>query len=180
MRHNAVPAALLCVLACAGWYVGWSMKGTLGLAVAMVTLSPLIGIAISMVFAPVMSSSLATIKAAAYKDLEGKHYEYKGKPLLVMEDSAGDRWIQTSGVRRIVAGLPRDAVLARIAADSIRRSKGARGLFIQAQALDAYLRKNQDDAAIRFRNWLQREVVFPAERAKDRRPIVGPSGNHRS
>jgi hypothetical protein len=167
VRHPALPAAFLVLLAMAGCYVGWSLQGSFGLAVAVVLLSPLIGIAVALVFSQLLSSSLQAIRQLAYSELEGRHYAYKGRPLVVFEDPDGDRWIQTDGIRQIIPGLPRDALLARLAGTSCAVSEAGNAV-IRAQALNAYLAKNQDDVAVRFRNWLQREVIFPADTARIR------------
>lgn len=159
----------LTLAAAGGSYLGWAVGGSVGLALAIVVLSPLLGIA----FVPwgllLLDRSVYAVRAIAYRNIEGRHYAYKGRPLVVIEDLAGDRWIETQGLRRVLPGLPRDQVLARIAAAHVGRAGRRGGLLIQAQGLDQYLQRHQDDTAIRFRNWLHHTVIDPADRARQRR-----------
>jgi hypothetical protein len=155
-------------VAAAPWYFGWALGEGAGLALAAVMSSPLIGIALAPLVTPLLSGSLRAVRAVAYRDIEGRYYEYKGRPLVVLEDLPGERWIQVKGLRSIIPGLPRDQVLARIASQYVARAEGQKHLLIQAEGLDKYLRRNQDESAVRFRNWLQREVIFPAAHAKRR------------
>ncbi|MBL8328649.1 MAG: hypothetical protein JNJ71_07330 [Rubrivivax sp.] len=161
-------------LAAVGWSIGWALQNVTGLSVALVLLSPLIGFALAPLLGSLLGHSVDAMKAAAIRDIDGQHYEYKGRPLVVVEDLQGDRWIQIKGLRSILRALPRDEVLLRIAAEDVARGEGSRALLFRAQGLNAYLQRNQDDNAVRFRNWLQREVIFPAEKAKRRNAAVAP------
>jgi hypothetical protein len=166
MRSRVVLSLILALLAGAGCYVAWKFGRRNGLAMAMVVLSPLIGVALAPLFGPLLSHAVQTARIIAYREIEGRHFEYKGRPLTVREDLEGDRWIRTDDIRCIVLNLPRDEVLARRAPAGIGCMDGQKGVFFLAQELSSYLDRSHDEGTIRFRNWLQREVISPAERAK--------------
>lgn len=167
MRSRFVLSLILALLGLAGCYVAWSVGRGNGLALAAVVLSPLFGVALAPLFAPLLSRTVETARMIAYREIEGRHFEYRGRPMTVREDLAGERWIRTEDVRSIVLTLPRDEVLARRVPGAVGRMDGQKGVFFLAEELRKYLDRSHDEGTIRFRNWLQREVISPAERARE-------------
>lgn len=103
------------------------------------------------------------LRERAYADLAGRHYQYKTNPIDIADGSGGARWLSVADVRRTIKGLPRFELLCRTCPDGVRVDD--RGGFeqIEARALWALLAKAQDDETLRFRHWLQRQVIFPAQ-----------------
>lgn len=113
------------------------------------------------------------MKEVAFRDIQGKYFAYKDHPFRIHEDLSGNRWVRVRDIRDFVPDFPRDQVLMRIAPDAIARPEGEREAYFQADALDRYLERARADATIRFRVWLQREVLSPGRRHGSVQP---PSG----
>lgn len=159
-----VLSAVLLMLAGALWYIGWQIEPAKGFPIAIAVSAPLIGLAAVPLIGAASSRTLRLAKEIAYRDVEGRHYAYKGRSIRVHEDLVGDRWLCVRDIRKIIKNLPRDEVWAKMAPDDLGRIDARKELFLRAQALDHYLSRNQDDVAVRFRNWLDREVILPAQR----------------
>jgi hypothetical protein len=166
MGQRLVVAALLVGAAALLAGGGWLLGGGTGLALAVVVGSPIVALAVAPLLPSLLGGSVRAVRAIAYRDIEGRHYAYKGRSIQVHDDEAGDRWLRVTDVRKVVPGFPRDAVLLRIAPADVGRVAGRGELFLRAQALDAYLQRSQDDTALRFRHWLHKEVIAPAGRAR--------------
>lgn len=168
MRSQLLFSAGLLVAAALVWLFGWRMSAGVGLAVAVVLSSPLVAVALAPLVASLLGASFRAVKEIAYRDIQGNYFAYKGHRVRIQEDLSGSRWVRVRDVRDFVPDFPREQVLVRIAPDAIARPEGERELYFQAASLDRYLARNRADATIRFRIWLQREVLAPAERASQR------------
>ncbi len=118
--------------------------------------------------APVIEAVLwlwRQLRAQAYADTDGRHYQYRTNPIDIVEVASGERWLRVGDVRRTVAGLPEFRRL-RVLCPAGTRSEGWRSAEerIEARALAALLRKAQDEQTLRFLRWLEREVIFPADK----------------
>ena len=166
LRQAATSAALL-LLAGLIWRAGWLVEPARGFPIAIVLSAPVIALALMPLLTCLAGASLRSVRQMAYRDIEGRHYEYKGRSIRVHEDLTGERWLRTRDIRKILPRLPQDRVLLRLAPQALGRAERSTEVFFHADALDGYLERNQDDSAIRFRNWLQREVILPARRATE-------------
>ncbi|NKE67862.1 hypothetical protein RAMLITH_18740 [Ramlibacter sp. RBP-2] len=158
----------LLVAAALVWLLGWRSSAGLGLAVAVVLTSPLVAVALAPLVASFLGASFRAVKEVACRDIQGNYFAYKGHRVRIQEDLSGTRWVRLRDIRDLVPDFPREQVLVRIAPDAIARPEGERELYFQASSLDGYLARSRSDATIRFRIWLQREVLAPAERASRR------------
>lgn len=168
MRSQLLFSVALLVAAALMWLVGWRSNAGLGLAVAVVLSSPFVGVALAPLVASLLGASFRAVKEVAYRDIQGNYFAYKGHRVRIQEDLTGSRWVRVRDIRDFVPDFPREQVLVRIAPDAIARPEGERELYFQAASLEQYLARNRADATIRFRIWLQREVLAPAERASQR------------
>jgi hypothetical protein len=98
-------------------------------------------------------------KSAALAGVQGRWFSHKGQRIDVAEDDDDARWLLVSDVRKIVTGLPRDEVLGRQFGDRTGVVPDVEGFRIRADALNEYLLKSQDSAAVKFKVWLEREVL---------------------
>ncbi|MEO5732663.1 MAG: hypothetical protein ABIN96_10840 [Rubrivivax sp.] len=172
MRTSVVRALLsLSVSAGVAW-IAWRLGGPIGLAFGLLLASPLAAFGIAPLLIAAVGESAALARRIAYRDLNGRHVVYKGRALDVREDLTGDRWIRVADVRKLLPGFPRDRVLQQTMPDVIGLLHPPKTLRISASGLDAYLARNTDPAAVRFRVWLQRELIDPAERVR-RRGVAG-------
>lgn len=165
MQQPLLVSVVLTAVSLVMWLVGWTYGKAVGLALAVVITAPLIAWALTQMFTAGLGASVRAVKEVAYRDVHGQYFEYKGHPLKIQQDDDGQRWIRLQDIRAVISALPRDEVMLRMQQHAVGRPQGARELFIEATALHRYLERHQSDPAIRFRNWLQREVVAPAQRA---------------
>jgi hypothetical protein len=100
----------------------------------------------------------------AYAKFEGRYFEYKGNPIDIVAGAAGECWLSISDVRRTIIGLPRYSVLNRLYPKGTRISGSFSIEYIEALSLVDFLKKSHDQRSIRFLRWIQREVVFPAQK----------------
>ena len=156
---------LLRILACAGvTYLVWRQIGTVG----VVTCAPLFGIALARPIMDFIGESVWFGRRLAMRDLEGRHFEYKGKLVDVVEDTDNYRWLRLDDIRHIVKGLPADQVLEKLLPKGLQRMEPSAYQRIKADALLDNLQKSTDPSTIRFKTWIEREVVFPARKQRDK------------
>ena len=150
------------VLCSAGAYLFWLRFGASGLAFA----APLFGVALARPIIDLVSELSGAAKHAALADLQGRNYQYRGHRLDIAEDDEGQRWVSVRDVRKNIASFPRDAVVRTQFASDLKQDKALKGDRIRAEALLDYLRKATETDTIKFRNWLERDVVLPSARMR--------------
>ncbi len=152
-------------------WLAWRWLGTAGLVYS----GPLFGLALARPLVDALGAWWRTTRRLAYGDLQGRHYAHRGTPIDVLEDADHVRWLSTADLRRVLPGLPADAVLGRLWPAGLQTVAGrgrTRGGVprISAEALAAYLAKSTEPDSLRLRRWLEREVAFPARRRRLRAP----------
>nr|WP_316644030.1 hypothetical protein [uncultured Roseateles sp.] len=152
-------------------YAIWRTLGT----VALVVCAPLFGMTLARPILDIVAGLGAATKQAALAPLAGRHYEHHGIPIDIIEDESHRRWISLNDVRKVIENFPRDAVVRQQYPDGCRLDRDSKLQRISADALHSYLHKSTDPASLRFKIWLAREVVFPAEQVRRRLGIREPS-----
>jgi hypothetical protein len=109
---------------------------------------------------------------------QGRHYAFAGQSLFIHDDGR-ELWIAEPSVRRLL-DLDRDRALKARFAVQWRESAelGLRGkhLWIKVAALHQYLAdapERMDPRRVRLRSYLDRDVLQPAARRRDRLPGKG-------
>jgi hypothetical protein len=124
----------------------------------------LFGVALARPIIDLVAASHHAGRAAALRSLGGRLYEHHGSRLDIAEDEDAARWLVAADVRKVVTGLPRDEVLQRQYPDGAGTVGDDKKVRIRADTLLDYLRKSSDPASVRFKVWLEREVIFPSRR----------------
>ncbi len=168
MRASIVRALLCITLGAGVAWIAWRLGGRTGLAFGLLLASPLAALGIAPLLIDAVGESATLARRIAYRDLSGRHVAYKGRALDVREDLSGDRWIRVADVRKVLPGFPRDRVLQETMPEALGLLHPPKMLRISAQGLDAYLARNTDAGAVRFRVWVQRELIDPAVRVRTR------------
>jgi hypothetical protein len=167
------------LLGCAALaYVLWRWRGESGLVWAALPLA----LALPRPLLDIASEFKAMAHRRALAGVQGRHFQHRGISLDITEDERHHRWIKVSDVRKLIASLPREAVLREQFHQGLSGDAGTHDERIHADALLAYLDKSTDAQSLKFRHWLRREVVFPATRVRERLGIRDevPTENHRS
>jgi hypothetical protein len=147
---------LLATLFCAvlAWFV-FKVLGAFTIAIA----APLYGALVARPIIDLVAASNYAAKSAALADVQGTWYQHRGHRMNIAEDIENARWLLTSDVRKIVTGLPRDEVLSRQFEGRVGQVEEYDGFRIRADALAEYLLKSTDSPALKFRVWLDHEVM---------------------
>jgi hypothetical protein len=155
-----VVAKLLVRLAlCAAttWLI-WRYLGLLG----AVSTIPLYAAALASPILELLAGTHRAAKELVLADVQGRYYQHRGHAIDVRQDDEEQLWLLVRDVRRVLPALPRDEVLARLFPGSAQPLPPARELRIRADALVEHLRSAQDPGGVKFKVWLQRELLHEA------------------
>lgn len=160
-------AALVLGAAALGWRQGGPVAGLLvGVAGALWLTRPLVDLG---------ADAVRTLRAAAWHDLEGRHYEFRQHRFYVRDDDEGRRWVRWRDVQQVLGPGTRDGVMARTWGASWRVIGGDGCL--EAEALARHLSRDSRDEAAKLRHWVERDIAFPARRRREGRVGVETLGD---
>ena len=119
---------------------------------------------------PLIDLAIAIYQAmrrANWRELEGRHYAYKGRTVHVIQDADYQRWVRVADVRAIVGFTASDAAL-QVTYPAGWRMLGKPPLpHLSDEALLVHIGKERSPEANRLRLWIEREIVFPARRERE-------------
>jgi hypothetical protein len=144
--------ALLCAA------MTWWMYTKLGL-VAVPIAAPLFGAALARPLIDLLEAMHQSGKEHILREAQGRYWAHRGTRVDIAEDDDDARWLLLTDVRKIVPGLPRDEVMRKQYADRVAVLEPAPGLRIRADALADYLQKSTDTSSLKFKTWLDHEVM---------------------
>jgi hypothetical protein len=151
-------AVLLIIGAMGIVYGAWRWLGTAGIVLS----SPLLGLALARPLLAGLSFAHQVTKTRALQSVQGRYFAHRGHTIDIAEDADRYRWLRTDDVRKVVPGLPGDAVLQRLFPEGVACWSPADSHRIKAEALLKYLEKATDPASLKFKHWIVAEVVLPA------------------
>jgi hypothetical protein len=144
--------------------LAWQWMGAMSLAIC----SPMYAFLLTRPILSLLSQTYQAIRALAFRRVSGRHFEHRGTMLDIVDDDAGHRWLSLNDVRKIIPGLPSAQSLLHRYPDGVRMSKHPAASRIQAETLARYLDTATAPDSLRFKHWLDREVVFPARQRRER------------
>ncbi len=160
----AAQIVLRSALASAFAYGLWRAFGASGLVFA----APLFGVLLARPLIDLAGDLGRATRGLALDDIEGRHYAFKGLHIDVAEDADGRRWLRAADVRKAVPGLPADASLLHLFPAGTRRAGRRRAVGVEAETLRQALDRSSEPQTLKFRLWLEREVILPARRQRER------------
>ena len=111
------------------------------------------------------------MRRANWRELEGRHYAFKGRMVHVVVDADYQRWVRLADIRAIVGFTASDAAL-QVTYPNGWRMLGKPPLpHLSDEALLVHIAKERSPQAVRLRLWIEREIVFPARREREHRGI---------
>lgn len=113
------------------------------------------------------------LRAAAWREVQGRHYAFHGRPLRVVEDAEHRRWVRVADLRAIVGFTTSEGALALAYPSGFRRI-GADAYLVD-DALVLHLAREPGAAALKLRHWVEREILFPARQVRARLGIRVPA-----
>jgi hypothetical protein len=164
-RTGAIAFAVVLCLCFALWRIALrTPAGAIGVLVGSVLLAfllarPLLNLA---------GEFRDMLRARIWRDLEGRHYAYRGHPVQVLEDASHGRWVRAADVREIVGFTASEGALALSYPNGFGPMGEPAQAHFSAEALLVHLGKESGAEAIRFRRWVEREIAFPARRTRER------------
>ena len=148
---------LLCALV--SWGV-WRVIGTAGLVVT----APLYAIALARPLIELASDIRHEMRRATWAPVEGRYYAFRGVAVRVVDDDSQQRWVHLADIRRIAGYTAGDNTLQVAYAAGFRRIGGE--AHLNAEALLTHLGKEKSPEALKLRQWVEREIVFPSRRER--------------
>ncbi len=159
------------MLAVAALVAGWMLMGPFGL----VFFSPIAGICLARPLLEKMAGLYDGARASALQEFQGRYFAFRGVRFDVHEDEEQQLWLKTADVRTLLPSFPRDGVLLKVCDGGLMPDHTQeQGLRVRADTLDRLLSTSRQLETIKFRNWLQKELMFPA-RQRAERNIGSPS-----
>ncbi len=129
---------------------------------AVVFCAPLFGVALARPLIDLFASSHGASKAHALRHVQGRYYQHRGHGIDIAVGDDSHRWLSTADARKAVTGLPRDEVLQHQFGGRVARLARGDAMRIRADALVDCLRKSQDPDGVKFKLWVEREVIHPS------------------
>jgi hypothetical protein len=141
----------------------------------MVPTLGLFGIALARPLIDLAGALRDGMKQVQLAPVEGRHFAFRGRAVQVIDDVDRRRWVRLADVRAIVGFTASDGALAISYPDGVRRLGRPAEPHLSEEALLAHLLKERAPEAARLRLWVEREIVFPARRERDRLGIRLPA-----
>ncbi len=175
MREVLIRATLLflvCSGLAAGAYFGFGVMADLAglpqLRRAWVLILPVYASFLTYLFWNLGAEVYHALRSAAIKPLNGQYYQYLSWRLHVLEDDDRCRWVATDEVRRIVGHLASDQALAQIYPSGHQYMGKKQAGHLRDDVLLTHLAQATTPQAIRFKNWAERNIAFPARTQRQR------------
>ncbi len=153
------------IAVCVGFY--FLTRNLLG-PVVWVMLALVIGVAFSRILIDALAELGWGMRVAALGKLSGHHYEYQKWDVQVWEDESHCRWVPTARIREIVGNLASDQALAQIYPSGWQALGNPPMGHLRDDALVIHLAQASLTPAIKFKNWAERNINFPAEKMRKR------------
>ena len=155
--------------ACAA--LAWGLRH-LGLPlVVLLGIGALAGILLARPLIDLAIEIYQAMRRANWREVEGRHYAFKGRTVHVVQDADYQRWVRLADIRAIAGFTASDAALQVTYPTGWRRLGRPPLPHLSDEALLAHIAKERSPEAMRLRLWVEREIVFPARRERERHGI---------
>jgi len=154
---------VLVVCACFSW-AAYYVLGTVALVLSL----PLVGVLMSRVIIDFGDEMRLAAKHAALHAVNGSYYSFQGVEVHVVEDDDYCQWIAAEEVRKIVGTGAPDRLLALTYPHGwCEMGKPPKG-YLRDDALLLYLAKETSLRGIKFKVWVERNIVHQAKKQRAR------------
>lgn len=165
MSRTLLTLALRLAIAAALAWLAWRHSGPSPLFVIALALS---GPLLARPLVDLAGDLQRGLRRAVWAPLEGRHFVFRGVPVAVHEDVDHRRWIRLVDLRRIAGFTASDGVLALTYPQHWHVDAGDGSAWLEAEAAIVHLRREPGAQALRFAQWIDREVAYPARRQRER------------
>lgn len=129
--------------------------------VGLIFSSLVFGLALSNPILELIINFSAFLKKSVYSNLNGTHYVFEDRAIDIHSDENNECWISLADARKVIKGFPKDAVILKLYPHDLIFDKNRKFLRIRAVALVNYLQSSSNITAMKFKLWIEREVIFP-------------------
>ena len=147
--------------------LSWLVWRVLGVTSLPFTL-PMYGVALARPLIDLASAIRHEMRRANWREVEGRHFAFKGRAVRVIEDDDHQRWVRLADIRAIAGFTASDAALKLTYPGGWSLRGRPREPHLSDEALLAHLAKERSPTAAKLRHWVEREIVFPARRQRER------------
>lgn len=158
---NLTFRLLLCAVIA---YLAWQQADVIGLIFA----SLVFGLALPSPILALLSHLKRSIKYGVFSNNNGRHYEFQNIGIDIIEDNNHECWLSLKDVRKVIEDFPRDAVVVTLYPDDFVIDKKNGKSRLRANALVSYLQRSSNVTAMKFKLWIEREVIFPKKQLRQR------------
>jgi hypothetical protein len=130
--------------------------------------SPLYGALMARPLMNLLASLRQVIRSRVWLPVHGQHYVFKGTTIHVLDDAGGWRWVRLADVQQVLETALNARVLAITYPERLEMMGRPAQMHMRDDALILHLAKQNDATALRLRTWLERNIAFPAQRARQR------------
>lgn len=148
----------------------WWFAGPAGLAATSVVF----GVLLAKPLLELIGESGRWLRERAYADIEGRHYAFRGTPVQVVEDEAHVRWVRLADLQAVLGPGASEGALSRLYGEGLQRLGVRRQAHLSAEVLWRHLAKDTRPEAIRFRLWVEREILKPSQVLQQRAGAPAP------
>jgi len=163
--HTLLGRTIGATLACVAFY--FLTERLLG-PVVWLFLAVVMGLAFNRIVIDVVAAMSWQFKSLRLKSLGGTHYKFQSFNVTILEDESHCRWIATDLVRKIVGQLASDQALATIFPSGHQYLGKDKKGYLRDDALVEHLANATTPQAIKFKNWAQRNIAYPANKTRER------------
>lgn len=161
---RAIGATAVCV----GFY--FLTRNLLG-PLVWVILAALIGVSFSRILIDAFAAMSWRARAVLWMPHHGTYYRFQEFALNIVEDDDHCRWLPTKDVRKVLPGLPSDAMLRQTYPRGFQWMDKPPQAYLRDDGLLHYLNTAQTSQAIKFKNWLNANVAHSARKMRKERGI---------
>lgn len=173
---RATQIFLVCTAIAGAVYWAFDTMATIGdlpgLRRVWVLILPVYGIFITYSLFKLVPEGYWLVRTAVLKPLEGKHYQYLSWSIQVWEDEDHCRWTSTKDLRDILGQLASESALANLYPSGYQRAAKAKYGYLRDDALLLHLTQASAMPAIKFKNWAERNIAFPARTTRKRMGVT--------
>lgn len=152
--NNLTFRLLLCAVIA---YLAWRQDDVIGLIFS----SLVFGLALSGPILELIINLSAILKQSVYSNSNGRLYVFEDRAIDIHADENNECWISIAEARKVIKGFPKDAVIVKLYPHDLIIDKKRKFLRIRAVALVNYLQSSSNITAMKFKLWIEREVIFP-------------------
>ncbi len=135
---------------------------------AFVFASPLFAAAIVHPLLTLLSNYRRRVLEQLWFPVHGQYYVFKGMTIQVLEDADHCRWVRLVDVQKVVGVTAPEHALALTYPGRLKMMGEPAQTHIRDDALAAHLSKENEATALRFRTWVERNIVFPGATTRRR------------